>query len=303
MSGLYDDPFAYDGPDFTTYLGQNQFAAGSSPDDFHVTSATETHFPAAVHALKPAPQLQQHHQSPYQLSPTEPLLPDFDHALQGHLARSAPTSFPQAPPTPQHAPPPHLNINTMGLTWNTTTTAAAAPTSAPAPSNPDPRGTGPQQPPANAEDLHSMLAALQAELRQTALERDEARLQLSTARNELYAARQIERRLRVERDEARSQADFLGAERAKARQTEARLRRERNEARLALLLKSKGGAVGVAGAGAGVGRIGVGGAGAGAGAGAGGAGGIAVMGGGGMESQGEESGESPPMVLAGHDQG
>ncbi|SPQ25773.1 d935a4be-9d28-496b-9f39-ca3d7cd40f8b [Thermothielavioides terrestris] len=266
MSGLYDDPFAYDGPDFTTYLGQNQFAAGSSPDDFHVTSATETHFPAAVHALKPAPQLQQHHQPPRPLCA---------HQLPPGSADT--TTRATAPSQHQHDGPdlehhyhrrrrPHLR---------------------PGPSNPDPRGTGPQQPPANAEDLHSMLAALQAELRQTALERDEARLQLSTARNELYAARQIERRLRVERDEARSQADFLGAERAKARQTEARLRRERNEARLALLLKKdRGRWCWCWGRGWCWGSWG-----------------IAVMGGGGMESQGEESGESPPMVLAGHDQG
>jgi hypothetical protein len=263
MASLYDDPFAYDGSDFTSFLGQDQFATGSSPEDFHVTSATEPHFPATIHhALKGA-----HHQSQY-LSPTDPLGPTLEHnALQTHHARSAPTNFPGN----------HLNNthNSVGLAWNTTT-----------PQNPD--------------EIQNMLASLhrlQSELRQTALERDEARLQLSTARNELYASRQDQKRLRAERDEARSQADFLTAERVKAKQTETRLRRERNEARarLALLLAANGSGPAVVG---GAGRAGapsnqqlmgiLGGGGAGAG----------------VESQGEESGESPPMgALLARDQG
>lgn len=114
-------------------------------------------------------------------------------------------------------------------------------------------------------------------------------MQLSTARNELYAARQVEKRLRVERDEARSQADFLSGDRAKLKQTEARLRRERNEARMALLASMKGRGSNGGGGGGGGGKRGQGIAGIGAGALAG------------LESQGEESGESPP--LAGMDQG
>ncbi|KAK3305601.1 uncharacterized protein B0T15DRAFT_203263 [Chaetomium strumarium] len=266
MASLYDDPFAYDGTDFTGFLSQDQFATGSSPEDFHVTSATEAHFPATIHhSLKGA-----HHQSQY-LSPTDPLVgPTLAHnALQTHLNRSAPTDFPRNQPN-------NNTHNTVGLTWDTAA-------------------------PQNADEIQSMLASLhrlQSELRQTALERDEARLQLSTARNELYASRQDQKRLRAERDEARSQADFLTAERVKAKQTETRLRRERNEARarLALLLSANNGSGPVVIGGAG--RTGpssnqlmgiVGGSGA---------------GGGGMESQGEESGESPPMgALLARDQG
>ncbi|KAK4235559.1 hypothetical protein C8A03DRAFT_17718 [Achaetomium macrosporum] len=268
MASLYDDPFAYDGSDFTGFLGQDQFATGSSPEDFHVTSATEPHFPAATHnSLKGA-----HHQPQY-LSPTDPLGPTLDHnaALQTHLARSAPTNFPGNHPN-----------NTIGLAWNntTSTTTTTTTTNTSAPQNPD-----------EIQNLLASLHRLQSELRRTARERDEARLQLSTAHNELYAARQDQKRLRAERDEARSQAEFLGAERVKAKQTETRLRRERNEARarLALLLtntsssSSGGGGGGSNGAGVvvaaavrGLGRSSQ----------------VVMMGG---ESQGEESGESPPM--------
>ncbi|KAK3690461.1 hypothetical protein B0T22DRAFT_441849 [Podospora appendiculata] len=78
--------------------------------------------------------------------------------------------------------------------------------------------------------------ALQTQLRQAARDRDLARLQASTLRNELYAARQVEKRLRIERDEARGQVAFLKRERAEGRRTEFRLRRERNEARMVLVL-------------------------------------------------------------------
>ncbi|KAK3319590.1 hypothetical protein B0T19DRAFT_404159 [Cercophora scortea] len=83
--------------------------------------------------------------------------------------------------------------------------------------------------------------ALQTQLRQAARDRDQARLQASTLRNEVYAARQVEKRLRIERDEARSQVAFLKRERAEGRRTEFRLRRERNEARMALVLTNNRG--------------------------------------------------------------
>jgi hypothetical protein len=274
MVGLYDDPFAYDGSEFNTFLAQEQFASGSSPEDFHVTSATEPTFPSTIHALKAAQQ--PHHRQPY-LSPTDPLGPNIDNALRtpAHLPRSVPpTSYPSNPNPQRNSN--NLTIDTMGLTWNTTA-PTTNPTSAPQQQQP------PQQPQsipipdtADQVQLHTLLSALQAELRQTALERDEARMQLSTARNELYAARQIEKRLRVERDEARSQADFLGSERAKLKQSETRLRRERNEARV-LVMKGRGSG----------GKRGVG---------AGGQGGLGALVGG-AESQGEDSGESPPMGM------
>lgn len=285
MVGLYEDPFAYDGSDFNTFLGQDQFGSGSSPEDFHVThTPTEPHFPAAIHPLKGIPHQQpqhpHHHHTqppPYHLSPTDP---DFSNALQQHhhLPRSAPTSFPSGPGTQQ----PNLSLDTMGLTWPTATTNPPPPT----PSQARPHQNPSDLTAASDADLRALLTTLQSELRQAALDRDEARMQLSTARNELYAARQVEKRLRVERDEARSQADFLGKERAKVKATEGRLRRERNEARLALMMKEAGAA---AAGGVGVGARGVGlkkKKGVGVGIGVGGGPGT------GMESQGEES-ESP----------
>ncbi|KAK0610955.1 hypothetical protein B0T14DRAFT_316201 [Immersiella caudata] len=74
----------------------------------------------------------------------------------------------------------------------------------------------------------------QAALRQALKERDEARMALSTMKNEVYSAGQLEKRLRAERDEARSHVAFLKKERAGGRLTEARLRKERNQARMAL---------------------------------------------------------------------
>lgn len=62
---------------------------------------------------------------------------------------------------------------------------------------------------------------------------------VSTLRNEVYAARQTEKRLRAERDEARGQVAYLKKERASGRATEARLRRERDAARVAAV-KSRG---------------------------------------------------------------
>ncbi|KAK4124077.1 hypothetical protein N657DRAFT_680124 [Parathielavia appendiculata] len=284
MVGLYDD-FAYDGTEFNTFLAQDQFASGSSPEEFHVHSATEPHFPPSIHALKGQP----HHHQPY-LSPTDPLGPNLDNALRtAHLARSAPTSYPIPSAGPNHHhhhhPPPDLTIDTMGLAWDAhpINTNPPPPAITTAPLTDDPT------------HLRSLVTALQSELRQAARERDEARMQLSTARNELYAARQLGKRLRVERDEARSQAEFLGAERVKLKQTETRLRRERNEARLAaaVLMKGKGpggGGGGVRGSGPGGGDAG--GMGAGPGLGGGGAG-VGGVGAGGL--QGEESGESPEV--------
>lgn len=282
MVGLYDNPFAYDGPDFTGYLGQDQFASGSSPEDFHVHSATEPHFPASVHGLKG------HHQ-PYHLSPTDPLGPSLDNGLPpAHLPRSAPTSYP-IPPGGNGATSGGLTLDTMGLSWNTASSNSSNNNNNNNPNQPQPpSNTSNLTTTTDTQQLHTLLATLQAELQQAARERDEARMGLSTARNELYAARQVERRLRVERDEARSQAEFLGAERPKLKQAEARLRRERNEARLALMaLKGKAG-------GGGTGKGGKRGVGGGGGGGvAGGVGGLV----GGMESQGEDSGESPPMGM------
>ncbi|KAL2130912.1 hypothetical protein VTI74DRAFT_5796 [Chaetomium olivicolor] len=323
MASLYDDPFAaaYDQSEFTTFLAQDHFGgAGSSPEDFHVTSATEPQFPAAVHSFRAkGASHPHHHQHPGYISPTDPLGPDFDNVF---APRSAPTSFASA-----SSHPPSLSINTMGLSWPSNPAPPPPPPQTQAPqsiNNPTTVATTPL--PTDVAQLQTMLTALQSELRQATRERDTARLQLSTARNELYAARQVEKRLRVERDEARSQAEFLSGERVKAKQTEARLRRERNEARLALLVKSKGGAGAGAGAGGAGGSMGVG-AGGGGGIGIGlgrggnvnakrlgqgGGGGLNIGGGGqqgvggnnsmAVDSQGEESGESPPMGMV-QDQG
>ncbi|KAK0648306.1 hypothetical protein B0T16DRAFT_388562 [Cercophora newfieldiana] len=84
------------------------------------------------------------------------------------------------------------------------------------------------------EETQAEMARIQSSLRRAQRERDEARMALSTMRNEVYSARQVEKRLRAERDEARSQVLFLKKERAAARTTEQRLRRERNAARMAL---------------------------------------------------------------------
>lgn len=108
-------------------------------------------------------------------------------------------------------------------------------------------------------------------------------MHLSSTRNELYAARQIERRLRVERDEARSQAEYLRAERGRAKQTEGRLRRERNEARVAAAAAT---AAVAGGRGSKKAKKGHEKNGSGAGV-------VMMMG----ESQGEESGESPTMLM------
>ena len=300
MVGLYDDPFAYDGPDFNTFLGQDQFASGSSPEDFHIThTPTEPHFPAAaLHPLKgiPRPGQQQqynHHPNlqPSYLSPTDPHPPN--NGLH-HFPRSAPTSFPTSTPHEQQqqqrqqhqqSHQPNLTVTTMGLSWpphNTTTTTIPTPHHHQPISfdNPSP----PTDPPAQQSaptDLPTLLASLQADLRQAARDRDAARMQLSTARNELYAARQVERRLRVERDEARSQAEFLGAERVKGRGLEGRLRKERNEARMALVQVRRGKeAAGVPSAGQ-VGRKGNG------------------SGNGGVGAESTEEGESPDSCMLG----
>ncbi|KAK4097053.1 hypothetical protein N658DRAFT_489523 [Parathielavia hyrcaniae] len=314
MVGLYDD-FAFDGSDFNAFLAQDQYLAGSSPEDLHGRSVTEPHFPPSIHALKGQPH---HHHQPYPLSPTDPLGPHLENALRtAHLARSAPTSFPipSANANANHHHPPHASdltaIDTMGLAWdahalttNPPTTALTTTTSSnPAPSsstilddsNPNPHSHAAASYPTDLDLGSSSLAtaAVQSSsselLRQALRERDEARMQLSTARNELYAARQLGKRLRAERDEARSQADFLGAERVKLKQTEARLRRERNEARLAVALRKGGKVEGGGGGGSGGVRGGGGGDGRRAGPGLGGGGGFLG------ESQGEESGESPEV--------
>ncbi|KAL2015294.1 hypothetical protein VTK56DRAFT_5901 [Thermocarpiscus australiensis] len=290
MVGLYDDPFAYDGSDFTTYLGPDHpFAAGSSPDDFHVTSATEPHFPA-IHPLKAAVPLQQSY-----LPPTGPVAATLENGplpVQLQLEVSAPAPFP-------------ADDLMMGLAWDTTT-----PRPGDHQSNPNPSSNSNSN-----STTNDLIQTLQTQLAQTARERDEARMQLATARNELYAARQVGKRLRAERDEARAQAEFLAQERAKARETESRLRRERNEARARLAAAAaavvlKGGKKGVA---AGV-RVGVKTAAAAGSAGGNGLGvvgadasgnstaskDLAVLGAVTGESQGEEStGESP----TGQDQG
>ncbi|KAK3936926.1 hypothetical protein QBC46DRAFT_20305 [Diplogelasinospora grovesii] len=84
-----------------------------------------------------------------------------------------------------------------------------------------------------------MVKELRNQLQQAARERDDARLQVSALNNDLYAARQVEKRLRIERDEARSQVSFLQKEKTTTKQTEQRLRRERNEARLALIMAKR----------------------------------------------------------------
>ncbi|KAK4146680.1 uncharacterized protein C8A04DRAFT_25606 [Dichotomopilus funicola] len=291
MASLYQDTttYGYHGTDYTTYLGsaeQEIFAAGSgsSPEDFHVHSATEPHF-AASSAL--------HAHPGYLPSPTDPVGPGpavFDHAIhahQSHLPRSAPTSFPVS--ADQHNT---LTLDTMGLSWNPgATSSSAIPTSATTATAGPASSSVNNQPPLSlspsqlatlpAADLRSLITSLQTTLHQTTQERDDARMHLSSTRNELYAARQIERRLRVERDEARSQAEYLRAERGRAKQTEGRLRRERNEARVAAAAAAAAVAGGRGGKKAKKGHE------------KNGSGGVLGMG----ESQGEESGESPTMLM------
>lgn len=88
------------------------------------------------------------------------------------------------------------------------------------------------------------VSELQRALAKAVTQRDEARMALSTLKNELYAAKQVEKRLRGERDEARGQVGFLQRERAAARQTELRLRKERDQARLAAALGMRVGKAG-----------------------------------------------------------
>ncbi|KAL2115131.1 hypothetical protein VTJ04DRAFT_10794 [Mycothermus thermophilus] len=170
-------------------------------------------------------------------------------------AASIPTTRPPSHPLHNMA----LNIASLPDTTATTTTGitagaltASVPITSAAPPSTNPLLTSPL--PESQDELTRLITTLRSELRQAAQERDEARLQLSEARNELYAAKQIEKRLRVERDEARSHAEFLGQERVKLKQTEARLRRERNEARLAAATA----AAAAAGLGGKAGRVGLG---------------------------------------------
>jgi len=114
-----------------------------------------------------------------------------------------------------------------------------------------------QQQQQQTDNLLQHLQDLQRQLQQITHDRDTARLRVSSLQNELYAARQVEKRLRIERDEARSQVTFLKQKHSSCRQTEQRLRRERNDAKLALLI-AKGGTSGAHGPGGGVGRGGTG---------------------------------------------
>ncbi|KAL1835486.1 hypothetical protein VTJ49DRAFT_6629 [Mycothermus thermophilus] len=245
MVNVFEDPFAYDGSDFSPFLSHDQFASPPSPEEFHVvTSATEPNFPATIHHALKTPL---HH--PGYLSPTDPLGPaapfnDASLRTAAHLPRSVPSGF-QPGPGPRG-----LTIDTANLSWNpaalstttitspiiasptattlpttrpsshplypatalniptttatlttsqttTTTTTASAPTATTTTTS-NSLTTGPT--PDNPSDLAKLVTTLRNELSET-------RLQLSTVRNELYAARQIEKRLRVERDEARSHAD------------------------------------------------------------------------------------------------
>ncbi|KXX78613.1 Unconventional myosin-Va [Madurella mycetomatis] len=231
MVGLYEgDPFAaYDGSEFSAFLAQQQQRhpdsadpfAGSSPEDFHVTSATEPHFPPATF---------QHHHNPGTKTSAPP----------AYLSQPSLHDF-----QPAADPLSGYSRNNPDLTAVAAANATA--TSQPFPwdlSHPDlaaAAAAADEALPLDTATARSLITALQTSLRQTSLERDEARMQLSTARNELYAARQVGKRLRTERDEARSQVEFLTHERQKVRETEKRLRKERNEARLALLMKGNGG--------------------------------------------------------------
>ncbi|KAK3346419.1 hypothetical protein B0T25DRAFT_583619 [Lasiosphaeria hispida] len=93
------------------------------------------------------------------------------------------------------------------------------------------------QPNAQPSDPSCTIDSLRHQLQQTARERGEARMAVSALRNEMYAARQVEKRLRAERDDARGQVLFL---RREGRVTEGRLRRERNEARVAAVVVAAG---------------------------------------------------------------
>ena len=82
---------------------------------------------------------------------------------------------------------------------------------------------------------------LRRELRRALEQRDEARLAVAGLRNEVYAALQVEKRLRAERDDARGQIAFLKKERAAGRLTEQRLRKERSQARMGMMLARRHG--------------------------------------------------------------
>ncbi|KAK4108245.1 hypothetical protein N656DRAFT_433896 [Canariomyces notabilis] len=230
MVGLYEaghDPFAaysgYEYPNFPAHHDHDELeldtgvhfaASSSSPEDhdMQVTSATEPHFPGlALHKPLVAP--------PY-LATSQPFLPNHPHA---HATDDDNANF-QVDYTSLLGPGPgpnHSNhVQNPAMVGTSTSTGNELEVNI---NELEPLGAG-----ADA----NIIRALQSSLRQTARERDEARMQLATAQNELYAARQVGKRLRAERDEYRAQAEFLGRERVKARETEKRLRRERDEARL-----------------------------------------------------------------------
>ncbi|KAK4179560.1 hypothetical protein QBC36DRAFT_179772 [Triangularia setosa] len=252
-SGPYEDPFAWAGSDLELALlaqQQQQQQQDQHLDQFARSTPEDLTFPAG-----PVHHPQRHHDFPMPISPigdipggpksaSVSLPPDQAYLSLNHpLQDFENATMTDAGVVQPFLPPNHtgnmdldLDLEALGI--------PAFPTTL----------TGVHDPSMTAESLSSQLEAarnlittLQASLTKITRERDQARMQLSTARNELYTARQVEKRLRVERDEAhterkqiKAQVETLKKERAMGKMNESRLRRERNEARMALVFKGVG---------------------------------------------------------------
>ncbi|KAK0724937.1 hypothetical protein B0H67DRAFT_680407 [Lasiosphaeris hirsuta] len=185
------------------------------------------------------PQLLEHRQQQYQGSNSSSVtLPNIDSFFAGDNLFPEDTdihkefdssSFALHPLKPAHPLP--LNHATLNLPSHDPflhDLPACPPYPTPPPPQPDP---APQDPcPSTTTTAYHTTNSLRQQLQQAACERDEARMVVSALRNEVYAARQAEKRLRAERDDARGQVLFL---RREGRLAEWRLRRERNEMRTA----------------------------------------------------------------------
>lgn len=185
-------------------------------------------------------------------------LPPFPGDVAGGATDSPPLTSPHAPfHRPLGMPGVDIDMDTMDMdlllslpTSLPTTTTSTAPTTAPLTHHHQP-ATWPDHPPADSPpwqnhqqpQLHQQqnqqqnhpspeTQDLAPKLALALRDRDAALVALSALQNQVYAARQLEKRLRAERDDARSQAAFLRKERTAGRATEARLRRERNQARV-----------------------------------------------------------------------
>lgn len=188
-------------------------------------------------------------------------LPPFPGDVAGGTTDSPPLTDTHAPfHRPLAMPGVDIDMDTMdmdlllSLPTSLPTTTSTAPTTAPLPHHhqpatwPDPPAT--DSPPWQPQPHHQQPQLHQHQPQQqnhpspdsprdlapklalALRDRDAALVALSSLQNQVYAARQLEKRLRAERDDARSQAAFLRKERTAGRATEARLRRERNQARV-----------------------------------------------------------------------